>query len=112
MSIKVVSLPCDGSHCVSDIDECKNPESCDNVTQICSNFPGYFNCSCREGYQYEYDGRGPSCRTKVNQSKIISFALGTYLRLSLFIYLLLFCLVIYSRSTPSSISHIYGIGVY
>jgi hypothetical protein len=74
MSIKVVSLPCDGLHCISDIDECENPESCNNETQICSNFHGDFKCSCREGY--EDDGRGTSCRAKVNQSKVIIFALG------------------------------------
>ncbi|XP_062158391.1 putative wall-associated receptor kinase-like 16 [Alnus glutinosa] len=58
----------------TDIDECKNPKSCNNETQICSNFPGDFKCSCREGY--EDDGRGTSCLAKLNQSKVITFALG------------------------------------
>jgi hypothetical protein len=70
----LVSLPCDGLYYVSDIDECKNPESCNNVTQICSNFPGGFNCSCLKGY--EDDGSGTSCRAKVNQSKVFTIALG------------------------------------
>jgi len=70
----VVSLPCDGLHCISDIDECKNPESCNNETQICNNFLGGFNCSCLQGY--EDDGRGTSCRAKVNQSKVFTIALG------------------------------------
>ncbi|XP_062158389.1 putative wall-associated receptor kinase-like 16 [Alnus glutinosa] len=59
----------------TDIDECKNPESCNNVTQICNNFPGGFNCSCLKGY--EDDGSGTtSCRAKVNQSRVTSIALG------------------------------------
>jgi len=79
-----ILLPCDGLQCcVSDIDECKtHPESCDNKTQKCNNFPGGFNCSCLKGY--EDDGSGTkSCRAKVNQSKVISIALGKYLRLTL-----------------------------
>jgi hypothetical protein len=76
MSVKVVSLPCDGLQCcVSDIDECKTrPESCNNITQKCNNFPGSFNCSCLKGY--EDDGSGTSCRAKVNQSKVIPIAFG------------------------------------
>ncbi|KAE8099910.1 hypothetical protein FH972_017854 [Carpinus fangiana] len=58
----------------TDIDECKNPESCDNKTQICNNFFGGFNCSCRKGY--EEDGSEKSCRAKENQSRVIIIALG------------------------------------
>ncbi|KAC0293742.1 hypothetical protein FH972_027092 [Carpinus fangiana] len=58
-----------------DIDECsRNQDNCDKETQICSNSPGGFNCSCREGY--EGDGSKTRCRTKVNQSQVISTALG------------------------------------
>jgi hypothetical protein len=79
-----ILLRCDGLQCfVSDIDECKtHPESCDNKTQKCNNIPGGFYCSCLKGY--EDDGSGTkSCRAKVNQSKVISIALGKYLRLTL-----------------------------
>jgi hypothetical protein len=76
---------------VSDIDECsKNLDNCDKETQICNNFPGGFNCSCREGY--EGDGSETSCRAKVNQSKVISIALGKYFTLTLFIDLFLLLL--------------------
>ncbi|XP_059453791.1 putative wall-associated receptor kinase-like 16 [Corylus avellana] len=58
-----------------DIDECSNKlDNCDNKSQICNNSPGGFYCSCSEGY--EVDGSGTSCRAKVNQSKVISIALG------------------------------------
>ena len=74
---------------VSDIDECsKNQDNCDKKTQMCNNSPGGFICSCREGY--ESDGSGTSCRAKVNQSKVISIALGKYFTLTLFIDLFLF----------------------
>jgi hypothetical protein len=69
-------------YCLSDIDECKTlPESGDNKTKKCNNFPWGFYCSCLKGY--EDDGSGTNCRAKVNQSKVIGIALGKYVRLTL-----------------------------
>jgi len=41
---------------------------------------------------YEDDGRGASCRAKVNQSKVITIALGKYLRLFIAYLFILFLL--------------------
>ena len=39
----------------SDIDECT--ESVDDCTQLCTNTPGGFNCSCSHTYTLSDDGR-------------------------------------------------------
>jgi hypothetical protein len=102
-----VPLACDGLQycCVSDIDECsKNLDNCDKETQICNNSLGGFNCSCREGY--EGDGSGTSCRAKLNQSQVISIALGKYFILTLFIDLFLFLFLLGNLINYYSIKYI------
>ena len=50
-------------HLLSDIRECEvNNGDCD---QICTDFPGGYNCSCRSGFETD----GPSCTGMVKVSR-------------------------------------------
>ncbi|KAK6971063.1 mucin-like protein [Biomphalaria glabrata] len=40
-----------GSHCESDIDECKNKQLVCNSTEKCLNLPGTAVCQCQDGYE-------------------------------------------------------------
>ena len=43
---------------LTDIDECEEvSDNCDKVRGFCTNIPGSFNCSCRDGYS----GDGVNC---------------------------------------------------
>ena len=44
-----------GVNCDTDIDECEDPNICNDPNKVCQNSIGSFSCPCRAGYQ-EVDG--------------------------------------------------------
>ncbi|KAK4786489.1 hypothetical protein SAY86_003178 [Trapa natans] len=70
-----------GSDGCQDIDECASSNPC-NVTSLCINLPGTFNCSCPKGFAGDgkRDGNGNGCtpiiRSKKYTSRDITLGLG------------------------------------
>ncbi|XP_071692024.1 wall-associated receptor kinase 2-like [Rutidosis leptorrhynchoides] len=60
-----------------DINECDDP---DNLCEgICTNTPGNYACSCKDGYEGDGLKNGHGCTKKISQFPVIKFSLGTRL---------------------------------
>ena len=44
-----------GPRCDMDVDECKDPNICNDINKVCVNTPGAYRCDCRTGFQLNSD---------------------------------------------------------
>ncbi|KAK1437483.1 hypothetical protein QVD17_03274 [Tagetes erecta] len=58
-----------------DIDECADPNN-NPCNGICSNFPGYYNCSCPHGYVGDGRKNGSGCTITNSKSPALRISLG------------------------------------
>ena len=64
---------------LTDINECDDPNGnpCDG---ICTNTPGSYTCSCKDGYNGDGLKNGRGCAKINSQFPVIKFSLGIKLR--------------------------------
>ncbi|CAI9280720.1 unnamed protein product [Lactuca saligna] len=58
-----------------DINECEDPNS--NLCEgICTNTPGSYSCSCKDGYVVDEFSNGRGCLAKTSEFPVIKFSIG------------------------------------